>query len=224
MKRSCRKTWVFPSGDSHTSLKPFPVLFYFNLIELIIAIGVIGIGFAGIMSLFPVALNSTRDAIGDNYSSHVANKFLIYIARNCNDPTKKFDSGTKDFWQEYIYPASSNPMVTDESLIDESTVNFSTPPVEEGIYTSTNKSDGKQNPGLYRVEQGSSSLTITDFRATIRIWKSTVKNMCIYQKNYPEIDYAYAVNLNIEISWPSEKPYDKREKRYYTLDVFRQQF
>lgn len=224
MKRFCRKPRALSCGDWHISLHHPPVLRFFNLIELTIAIGVVGIGFAGILSLFPVALNSTRDAIGDNYSSYVANKFLVYIARNCNDPTKKFESGTKDFWQEYIYPASSNPMETDQSLIDESTVNFNSTPVVEGIYASTNKSDGKPNPGLYRVTQGSSSLAIIDFRATIRVWKSTVKNMCIYQKNYPEIDYAYAVNLNIEISWPSEKPYDKREKRYYTLDVFRQQF
>lgn len=223
MKRIYRKNRCFSTSDLLESLIPIAVLRFFNLIELTIAIGVVGIGFTGILSLFPVALNSTRDAIGENYSSYVANKFLIYIAGNCNDPTKKFPtaSPTRDFWEEYIGTAASTPMATDPSTIDESTVDFNSSAVE-GIYTSTNKSNGKPNPELYRVTQGSTSLT--DFRATIKVWKSTVKNMCIYQKNYPEINYDFAVTLNIEISWPSEKPYDKREKRYYTLDLFRQEY
>jgi hypothetical protein len=31
---------------------------------------------AGIMALFPVGFNATRDAIGDNYSSDFADQFL----------------------------------------------------------------------------------------------------------------------------------------------------
>lgn len=218
MKSFYRKNRRFSSGDLPASLKYLPVLRFFNLIELTIAIGVVGIGFTGILSLFPVALNSTRDAIGENYSSYVANKFLIYVARNCNDPSKKFDSNTKDFWEEYILSDLSTAIQeTCPNGAAETSAVFSATAAEGNIYTS-------DNPGIYRVVQGSNSPPITDFRATIRVWKATVKNMCIYQKNYPEIDYAYAVNLNIEISWPSEKPYDKREKRYYTLDLFRQEY
>lgn len=188
----------------------------FNLIELTLAIGVVGIGFTGIVSLFPTALKATRDAIGDNYCSYVANQFLVYVARSCNDPTKNYGSGARDFWQEYIYPAPVSAIPDScPSEADETAAAFETTPEESGVYAS-------DNPGLYRIRQGTS--TLVDFQATIRIWKSTIKNMYIYNQNYSEITYDYAVNLNVEVSWPSEKPYSKREKRYYNLEIFRQQF
>ncbi|HBC88040.1 MAG TPA: hypothetical protein DCZ94_13910 [Lentisphaeria bacterium] len=206
------------SGFQHSrrgigrSCKPM----YFNLIELTIAIGVVGIGFTGIISLFPEALKTTRDAIGENYSSYVANQFLIYIARSCNDPTNNYQGNTKDFWEEYIYPADTLPIPEScPTGADETAATFATSAEEGGIYTS-------DNPGIYRVRQGTSNLV--DYQATIRIWKSTIKNMYIYNQNYSEIGYEYAVNLNIEISWPSEKPYGNREKRYYMMEIFRQQF
>ncbi|MFZ2653871.1 MAG: hypothetical protein WAX69_03075 [Victivallales bacterium] len=192
------------------------ILLYFNLIEIALAIGVVGIGFTGVVSLFPEALKSTRDAIGDNYCSYVANQFLVYVSRSCNDPTKNYGAGARDFWQEYIYPAPSSAIPdTCPNEAAETSATFSTTATESGIYTSN-------NPGLYRVRQGTSS--IVDFQASIRIWKSTIKNLYIYNQNYPEITYDYAVHLNVEISWPTEKPYGKREKRYYNLEIFRQQF
>lgn len=187
----------------------------YNLVELAISIAIVGIGISSIMSLFSVGLEATRDAIGENYSSCAANQFLIYIARNCNNPGKNFGSGARDFWEEYIYPAPSSEIPeTIPSEADENSATFSTTAVEGGIYSS-------DYPGLYRIAQGSSS--VRDFWATIRIWKSTIKNMYIFSQNWSEVSYEYAVKLNIEISWPAEKSYDKRESRYYCMEVFRQE-
>lgn len=169
---------------------------------------------AGISSIFPVGIQSTRDAIGENYSSFVANQFLVYIVRNGNDPEKSYGAGTRNFWEEYIYPAPvSGISETIPSEADETAAIFSASPVEGGIYTS-------DNLGLYRVKQGDTN--VTDFHATIRIWKSTIQNVYLYSQTYSEISYEYAVNLNIEISWPVEKNYNKREKRYYCVEIFKQ--
>ena len=186
----------------------------FNLVEITVAISLVAIGFAGVVSLFPEAIRSTKAAIGDNYSSYVSNQFLVHIARSCNDPTKRFDSNSKDFWEAYVSAASGAIPETIPSEADENSAVFSSTPVENGIYSS-------DNPGLYRVTQGSTEFQ--DFHCTIRIWKSTVQNLYIYGTAFAEIDYDFAVKLNVEISFPAEKPYSKREKKYYSMEIFRQQ-
>ena len=190
-------------------------LCFFNLVEVALAIAIVGIGISGIISLFPVGIKATNDAIGENYSSFVSNRFLGYMARMCNNPAKDFGTGARDFWEECVSPAPSGGILaTIPSQEDETGATFNSSPIEGGIYSSN-------NPGLYRITQGSSSHT--DFHATIRVWKSQIENMYIYNVNYPTIPYDYAVAFNIEISWPVEKPYPVREKRYYRIEIFRQE-
>lgn len=190
-------------------------LCFFNLIEVALAMAIVGLGISGIISLFPLGIRATNDAIGENYSSFVSNRFLGYMARMCNNPAKDYDSGARDFWEEYISPAPSGGIpATIPSQADEAGATFNSTPIEGGIYSS-------DNPGLYRIKQGSS--LYTDFHATIRVWKSHIENMYIYNINYPEIPYDYAVAFNIEISWPVEKPYAVREKKYYRIEIFRQE-
>ena len=44
----------------------------FNLIELTLAIAVVGIGIASIMALFVPAIDSTKNSIADNYADEPA--------------------------------------------------------------------------------------------------------------------------------------------------------
>lgn len=202
------------SFDGFSNLKP-KRFFLFNLVEVALAIAIVGLGITGIISLFPVGIKATNDAIGENYSSFVANRFLGYLARMCNNPAKSYGTSTRDFWEEYISPAPDVEIPDEIPLeADETSATFESSPIEGGIFSS-------DNPGLYRIKQGSSSYT--DFHATIRVWKSQIENMYIYNVNYPAIPYDYAVALNIEISWPVEKPYSIREKKYYRIEIFRQE-
>lgn len=188
---------------------------YFNLVEVTISIGIVAVGITGVMSLFPIGFNATRSAIGETYSAYAANQFLAYLARNCNNPTKSYGGGSRDFWEEYIYPASTSPFpesIPSES--DEDGATFTNTASDTMIYTS-------DYPGLYRIKQGTSD--ITDFHATVRIWRSKIKNMYVFNKNISEIGYQYAVKFRVEVSWPVDKPYSKREKRYYCIEVFRQE-
>ena len=52
---------------------------YFNLVEIALAIAIIGIGMAGIMALYPVALKAARDSVGNNYSMLAGEQFLSYL-------------------------------------------------------------------------------------------------------------------------------------------------
>ena len=55
---------------------PKSAFYGFTLIEITLAIGIVAIGMAGVMALFPIGLNASRDAIGDNYSSSISEQFL----------------------------------------------------------------------------------------------------------------------------------------------------
>ena len=55
----------------------------FTLVEVTMAIGVIALGMMGIMALFPIGFQASRNAIGDNYSSELADQFLQVIAMQC---------------------------------------------------------------------------------------------------------------------------------------------
>lgn len=189
---------------------------FFNLVEITLCIGVIAIGISGVMSLFPIGFNASKSAISETYSAYAANQFLAYMTRNCNNPTKDYGSGTRDFWEEFIYPAPSSAIPeTIPSEADETSATFTPSASDSMFYTS-------DSPGLFRIKQGTSS--ITDFHATVRIWRSKIQNMYIFNQNISEISYEYAVNFRVEVSWPVEKPYGQREKLYYCIEVFRQEF
>ncbi|MBR2365466.1 MAG: hypothetical protein IKA79_09705 [Lentisphaeria bacterium] len=55
--------------------------FYYNLVEITLAMAVVGIGIAGIMALFVPALDSSKESVAENYSSQVATTLLSYIER-----------------------------------------------------------------------------------------------------------------------------------------------
>ncbi|HBC85408.1 MAG TPA: hypothetical protein DCZ94_00485 [Lentisphaeria bacterium] len=197
----------------------------FNLVEVTLAIAVVGIGIAGVMSLFPVGFQASRDAIGDNYASCAAEQFISFFSRKCNDPT---DLGSgKDFWETYISwdngtasnfadDVAGSILTTIPTAADETAITFSTTAVEGNIYPDSNASP---NPQLYRIKAGSS--LVIDFHATVRIWRSQLNGLWIFEDNM-DIPHAIATRINIEISWPVEKPYASREKRYYTAELFRQ--
>ncbi len=200
---------------------------FFNMIEVTLAIAVVGLGMAGIMSLFPVGFQASRDAIGDNYASNAAEQFMAFIARKCNDPTIiEVGPPSKDFWEKYIGWDHDTPTdFSDDLDIDGSfTTSPPTPiseesncimPVEGNIYRHTDLTKTQ----IYAIKVGSS--TVTDFNATVRIWRSKLTGLWLFDQN-ADIPYSTATRLNVEISWPVEKPYAQREKRYYCVELFRQ--
>ena len=176
---------------------------FFNMIEVTLAIAVVGLGMAGIMALFPVGFQASRDAIGDNYASNAAEQFMSYFSRVCiNDP---------NFWDNYIRVAGieSRPSISDETGC--------TVPVEGNIYKHSTVSKVQ----VYTIKAG--SLTVTDFHATVLIWQSKIKNMWFYNHS-EDLPYEVATRINVEISWPYEKPYAQREKRYYTIELFNNKY
>ena len=194
---------------------------FFNMIEVTLAIAVVGIGMASIMALFPVGINSSRDAIAENYAADCAEQFIAYIERECK--------GNASYWANTLQKAySANGFYT----LD---VTSGTPFFNQGIETfkpipvSTEEKNifhldtpNANNNSIYRITQGST--ICTDFDAVIRIWKTPVVstlysgNWTSYTDNPP---YSASAGLNFEVSWPTDKPYAARSKKYYYKEIFR---
>gem|GEM_PF-1930591 len=217
---------------------------WFNLIEVTMSIGIVGIGMVGIMSLFPVGLDASRQAIADNYAADAADLFLSYLMRNCNDTTKI--TGSKDFYDYYIYWDNNTPTnmaddtvggyelwessdfwsknwnITDAAAkTAEDTLTQMMPDPADIYFSATNLTRASGYPGLFKIKQGSA--LVTDFEAIARVWKSQISGVYIYEQNL-DVTYPFAVRLNMELSWPAAKPYSQRTKRSFCIEIFRQKF
>ena len=54
----------------------------FNLIEVTMAIAIVGVGIAGVMALFPPAIEANKAANNQNYIGLVSDSFLGYLEGN----------------------------------------------------------------------------------------------------------------------------------------------
>lgn len=188
---------------------------FFNMIEVTLAIAVVGLGMTGIMALFPVGFQSSRDAIGDNYSADAGEQFLSYLCRACQtDWTTMIHNGTTSGTIPESYATG-----TDLNTLAKNTDLWT--PVAGNIFTV----DGSPSD-VFGIKQPATGNP--DFTAHIKVWKSQITNMNIGVASgitIPYYDAVYnigAARLNVEISWPVEKPYSAREKRFFCMEIFKQ--
>lgn len=180
------------------------------MIEVTLAIAVVGLGMAGIMALFPVGINSSRDAIAENYAADCAEQFISYIERECKKTPASWTSIIQASGFYTLNVTSGTPFFDQASEAGFTQISGQ----ENNIYYST-------NPSIYRITQGST--ICTDFDAVIRIWKTPVTST-LYSGNwtsYTDNLYGTSVGLNFEVSWPKDKPYATRSKKYYYKEIFK---
>lgn len=215
----------------------FPIIFlrmrkYFNMIEVTLAIVIVSLGLVGIMALFPVGMYSSRDALGDNYVNDASQLFLTYIKLRAKQntitpPSDQTQADINTQWNNTMAsilttkPDSTGSGETSNPLL--SGAGFSATEIP-GIYYH-NPSPGTPIKGLFRVYPGNANAN--DFKAAVRIWRKGT-NTAIYKGGTPEWTYysppdTVSCALYIEFSWPVEKPYDRRTKRYFYYELFKPQ-
>lgn len=185
---------------------------FFSIVEVALALAIVGIGVAGIMSLFPVALNASRDSVGDNSAPDVAEQFLSFIEAKAYS-TATTDWSTAGFiiadMKDYTSASGSGYFNDDQT---DATAWGTTP-----ISNISSKTFGGTT--LYKIVQSSGAGLIPDFSGIIRIWKAQIPTLHVEAAS-PNVPYKYGAALYVEISWPAEKPYTSREKRTYYLELF----
>jgi type II secretory pathway pseudopilin PulG len=179
----------------------------FTLIEVTLALIVIAIGLMSIMALFPVGANANRDAIAENYAADAADQMLGFLASQIREDWS--------FWNN----------------IDDELVNISGVPANIGSWTAQTGTNLYHTTvggsRVYRMQQSTTvdAAEVIDFDAVIRVWQtamdtwrfdSTVGTSGAWVPNSTDSQ------VNIELSWPSGLPYNRRRKAYYSIGVARQ--
>jgi len=215
---------------------------FFNLIEVTLAIAIVGLGVASIMAMFPVGISASRDAVAQNYCANTADEFIAAInaiisgkngwksifidtggfqnVSNAVEPT--------DIKEKYIYPAGSTSTSLggrsdSDIFFDDITPNLGTGfaivqfgprAKDKGPATAT----GEQ--ATFPATGWAGTDAVSDFLGVIRFSKSKISNVWLNGDNTAEVEWDYGAVINIEISWPLAKPYAKREKRYYSYELY----
>jgi len=177
---------------------------YFNLVEIILALGVIAVGMTGVLVLFPTGLNSVNSATADN-SAPDAVQYLAGYLESC----------IRRDWRNGVTTTVTN-LPTGKPGAAES---FNTSPVNNTpIYTSTSAT-----AGIFKYEQIHTvdGQPVTDFSAAARVWKTDSNHIHVPGQSAPvPMGLGGAVTIFIEVSYPLTKPYEERETQTYRFDLY----
>lgn len=185
----------------------------FNLMEVMVALGLLAIGLVAVMGLIPIALLSSRDAMAATAAAESADLLLNRIRSGLKEPNG---------WDVSKIPTAA--VSTDSWSMD---LNTNTPvggtggsiiKVSEGGYRLiryTRLPSSSDSTSTSTTEKFDSSNDALDFVADATLWKEKVKI------GDNSLDYEVAVALKLEVSWPATLPYERRFKSLYTLEVFK---
>lgn len=180
----------------------------FNLIEIVGALVIIAFGVAAAMAILQPSVRASRDSVGDNYSADVANQFMSYIEVKARQNWATVVGTDSAFTSS---PPSAPPTIADSNVDTPS--NWSGAAGSGNIYTSGGSLSTAS--GIYGVKSGG------DFSGHVKVWKKQIADFC-YNGTTVSLPKSKAVRFHIEISYPANKPYSAREKKYYSLEVFNQ--
>jgi hypothetical protein len=193
----------------------------FNMVEIVLALVIIVIGIIGIMALFPVGQEASRHASGINSATDASDQFL-----------RLFSSKLKDRWAILGALPTENPMDT----IDDSNVNWQTRD-DNGVFRDMHglsisyydmnnnmafdyTGDDRDYSGLFKLEQMTGA-NIKDFTAVLRVWHTPYVFPALSSVNHNSASRERSVRLHVEVSWPAEIPYDKRQSMTRNLVITR---
>jgi type II secretory pathway pseudopilin PulG len=179
----------------------------FNLVEIVIALGIVAIGVTAVMGFLPMGLNASRDAIADNYAADSGDQLLHYLSSTIQEDWSQLD----DFDSVPPNVAAGSGDLSTWTVIPGT-----------NIYTKVYASKT-----VYRILQQTDDIagvgtTVVDFDAMVRIWK-TATAASEYKGGVwvttTDSDYGKRALLNLEITWPAAVNFGARRKTYYALEV-----
>lgn len=183
----------------------------FNMIEVVLGLGLISVGLISTLGLFPVGLAATRNSIAESYAADSADQFLHFLASRLKNPAGDYQS-----WAEFgqklptSKPSATEPSQTWTEWYSEDTATF--------------WFAGAQNQ-YYRVEQKAAGADTPDFAAVYRVWRDYVTASRYVNQTWQTTTLSddIALSVHVEVSWPTTLPYQQREKALYNLEVYKPQ-
>jgi Tfp pilus assembly protein PilV len=221
----------------------------FNLIEILIALGILAIGMVAVLGLFPVGFATTRDAMAESSSADAADQMLHMLQFKLK---QKNTVGVYQNWIDMVgtsttsgtgiptVPATQSDVVIPAwSLATPAAANWA----QIEPFTAGCVIKDASTVGLYKIIRFvhtkasdvipaagnsdakdepfySASDDILDFEAIAKVWKEKF-NVDPASGAAGELTWDKAVVLNVEISWPANQPdVSKRKKALYRLELF----
>ena len=118
----------------------------FNLIEILIALGILAIGMVAVLGLFPLGFATTRDAMAESSSADAADQMLHMLQFKLKDQT---------VWTNIIVNhqiPSTKPVANwNTGLPDSDTAWARIEPFTAGCVLKKETSAGVYTPGLYKI-------------------------------------------------------------------------
>ena len=85
----------------------------YNLVEVILALGVVAIGVVSIMALFPIGANASRDASMETYAANVSDEmlqFVKYRLKEVGETDKQDDIDQR--WEDLVGKTGATGAIT----------------------------------------------------------------------------------------------------------------
>jgi len=193
------------------------------MIELVLSVAILAVCVIGIAALFLVGMKNNTSSISENSAAQTSHNMYSYITQNA------LSLGSSAEWQEYFEAIPNSKSTGIEQI--QGDVTFAQAPEFGNIYkigATENQQNENAIKGIYGItfKTGESQ----DVRGVAQVWKTDgTQNGDFLEKVYfneSEINSENldkikenAVAVNMEISFPVEKPYSQREKKQYYFEL-----
>ncbi len=210
----------------------------FNLIEILLALGVIMFGLVCLLGLFPLAAKVTSDATMETYATSAAEELMAFITEQAT--TAEGSTTASSRWEDWISGSSARIPDTQPSGMlgsDEA--------AHQEEIQDANKwdkvSDRQRRIFRHMTQNGvfmlvsmrgdKDDLAKIDSRVLITVWKEPITRT--YKTGFTDTDstYQFGVRLNMKVGWPAERPEAGKDEggtlrplrtvRLYSFDLLR---
>ncbi|MBN2449053.1 MAG: hypothetical protein JXR77_01610 [Lentisphaeria bacterium] len=181
----------------------------FNMVEVLLALGVVAIGVVSVLALFPVGLSSSRDAMAESYAATSAEHLLHSLRWTLHQD-----------WDGWVI---SNPNWN--ARPDASMLGLDTSITGAGEFNSAGAIQMQTDKRVYKLvafadgDDGDDfdgpPTENPDFQCVAAVWGQSIQ-----VSSSTTVDPSIGTRINVEVSWPGELPYTARYKRIYSLEVF----
>jgi len=132
---------------------------YFSLVEIALAIGILAVGAATVVTLFPVGMKQTRDSIGQNYSAIFADDAYAYFSSLAKQEQGWDTISSLPSYSE-VFPITGAKVITTTTGLTEIT--------GTDIFSTA-------FPGIYAIAKNTTSRPTgeQDYAAQVVVWQNS---------------------------------------------------
>jgi hypothetical protein len=181
---------------------------FFNLIEVVLAIGILGVGTTSILGLLPVALSADTDTVASNYAVENVDYFLHSFQYYLANPGNNYQNWT-----------SFGQLLPEDKPGSEEPQSWNKLSESESLLIAQAAGDNQ----FYKVEHATVDGSTADFTAIYRVWATPISYPQLEEGEWKQvpIDKDTALAVHLEVSWPAQIPYERRRQQHYYLEMFK---